>query len=96
MAKAFDATTKQLVEAHPADWLAYAGLPAGDSIRIVDADLSSFSFAADKVIRLATKKFGPPDSNALFTLHAITDVDRIEFLAERLLDARSWEELLRG
>lgn len=289
MAKAFDATTKQLVEAHPADWLAYAGLPAGESIRIVDADLSSFSFAADKVIRvdgpfpyiahfefqsradpdldrrillynvllryrhglpvrsivillrpealspsntggfedsgwpenrlefsykllrvweqpaalalagglgtvplapisavptgqlqdvvrqveerldgespsdareletatfilmglrytremigqllkgarqmkesvtyqaifeegeakgeargeargkaegernlvirLATKRFGPPDSNALFTLHAITDVDRIEFLAERLLDARSWEELLRG
>jgi predicted transposase YdaD len=48
------------------------------------------------VIRLASKKFGPPDANALFTLHAITDVERIEFLAERLLEAASWEDLLRA
>jgi predicted transposase YdaD len=52
MAKAFDATTKQLVEGHPADWIVYAGLPLGESIEVVDADLSSFSFAADKVIRV--------------------------------------------
>jgi hypothetical protein len=28
MAKAFDATTARLIEAHPADWIAVVGLPA--------------------------------------------------------------------
>ena len=38
MAKPFDVTTKQLVELHPADWLAYAGLPPAP-VDVVDADL---------------------------------------------------------
>ena len=49
MAKPYDATTKELLERHPADWLAFAGLPQA-AVRVVDADLSSFTFAADKVI----------------------------------------------
>ena len=48
------------------------------------------------VIRLASKKFGPPDANALFMLHAITDLDRIELLADRILEAASWDDLLRA
>jgi len=50
LAKTFDATTKQLIEAHAADWLAFAGLPMGTTIRVVDADVSSFTACADKVI----------------------------------------------
>jgi predicted transposase YdaD len=52
VAKRFDSTTKQLVEAHPADWLALAGLPSGPPAEVVDADLSSFTLAADKLIRV--------------------------------------------
>jgi predicted transposase YdaD len=52
LAKPFDSTTKQLVEAHPHDWLAYAGLPPAATVRVVDADLSSYTVAADKVLRV--------------------------------------------
>lgn len=52
MAKRFDSTTKQLVEEHPADWLALAGLPSWPPAEVVDADLSSFTHAADKLIRV--------------------------------------------
>jgi predicted transposase YdaD len=54
VAKRFDATIKGLVEAYPADWLAFAGLPAATALEVVDADVSSVSAAADKVIRVPT------------------------------------------
>jgi hypothetical protein len=50
MAKRYDATVKQLVEARPEDWLALLGIPLTGPARIVDADLSSITAAADKVI----------------------------------------------
>lgn len=50
--KAYDATLKHLVEARPADWLSYLGLPIGTQIGAVDADVSSVSAAADKVLRV--------------------------------------------
>jgi hypothetical protein len=40
------------VEAHPHDWLAYAGLPPAATVRVVDADLSSYTVAADKVLHV--------------------------------------------
>lgn len=50
---AFDATTKYLIESHPADWLALAGLRSTSGpIRVVDADLSTIRSAPDKVIVL--------------------------------------------
>ena len=52
MAKQFDSTIKYLVESHPADWLALAGLPVGKRLEVIDADVSSISAAADKVIRV--------------------------------------------
>src|SRR5437867_3423867 len=52
MVKRFDATTKALIESHPADWLAFAGLPAGTRAVVIDTDLSTFSAAADKGIRV--------------------------------------------
>ncbi|HSZ55955.1 MAG TPA: hypothetical protein VK797_09855, partial [Tepidisphaeraceae bacterium] len=52
VAKRFDAAIKHLVEAHPADWLALAGLPIAGTIEVIDADLSSVSPAADKVIKV--------------------------------------------
>ena len=46
------------------------------------------------LIRLGTKRFGPPAPTALTELHRITDGDRLERLAERILDASSWDDLL--
>lgn len=51
-ARRFDATLKHLVESRPAEWLAYLGLPLGTSVGAVDADLSSVTAAADKVLRV--------------------------------------------
>ena len=51
MPQPFDATTKDLVEMHPEDWLAYLGLPRA-AVEVVDADVSTVSAAADKVLRV--------------------------------------------
>jgi predicted transposase YdaD len=50
VAKEYDVTFKHLVEAHPAEWLALSQLPAGKVIEVRDADLSTVSAAADKVL----------------------------------------------
>jgi predicted transposase YdaD len=52
MAKRFDVTLKTLVNAHPTDWLAFAGLPVGTAVAVLEAELSTISAAADKVIRV--------------------------------------------
>ncbi len=52
MAKRYDAAIKHLVEAHPADWLAFAGLPPATQLKVIDADISTVGPAADKVIHV--------------------------------------------
>src|SRR5947209_8579570 len=52
MGKGFDAATKHLIEGHPADWLAYAGLPPATKLRVIDSDLSAITTAADKLIQV--------------------------------------------
>lgn len=56
MVKRYDASIKHMVELHPADWLAAARFPIGGSVTVIDADVSSISPAADKVLRI-----GGPD-----------------------------------
>lgn len=51
MTKKYDVTTKDLVELRPSDWLPYLGLPPAD-VEIVEAELSTVSLAADKVLRV--------------------------------------------
>jgi predicted transposase YdaD len=53
MSKKYDATPKGLVEMGPADWAAFLGLPA-DAVEVVDADVSTVTAAADKVLRVHT------------------------------------------
>lgn len=86
MAKPFDSTTKQLIEAHPADWLAYAGLPVSGPIQIVDADISSFTAAADKVIRVEGPK--PYIAHMELQAGADTELDRRVLLYNVLLGWR--------
>lgn len=51
MANPFDETLKHLVEAQPSAWLEYIGV-AGDPIEVIDADISTMTTAADKVIKV--------------------------------------------
>ncbi len=53
MSKPFDATTKDLIETDPAGWVAFLGRPVPPAaVRVVDADLSTVTTDADKVIRV--------------------------------------------
>src|SRR5437870_6351451 len=55
MPQPFDATTKDLVEMHPEDWLEYLGLPRA-AVELIDADVSTVTAAADKVLRVLEPK----------------------------------------
>jgi len=77
MPQPFDASTKSLIEAQPADWLAYLGLPAA-AVELIPADLSTVTAAADKVLRVAA----PAPWLAHLELQASRDPD----LPERKLE----------
>lgn len=66
MAKAFDATLKQLLDAFAGDWVSWLapriGLPADVAVDPLDVDLSTVQFSADKVFRLL------PPANGLLHL----------------------------
>ena len=49
MSKPFDATPKGLVEIRPTDWPAFLGV-AARAVEVVDADVSTVTAAADKVL----------------------------------------------
>jgi predicted transposase YdaD len=46
------------------------------------------------LLRQGTKRFGVPSEEARSALEAITAIERLEALTERLLDVESWDELL--
>ncbi len=50
MHKPYDSATKSLIEARPIDWLALAGFAPRGPVRVVNADLSTITSQADKVI----------------------------------------------
>ncbi len=47
------------------------------------------------LLRLGRKQFGPPDAATEAALTAVQDLGRLERMADALLTAKSWEELLR-
>jgi len=46
------------------------------------------------LLRLDRKRFGPPDAASAAQVMAIRDHDRLERLADAILTAGSWQELL--
>ena len=52
MSKPFDVTTKYLLQADPAAWLALASLVPDGELTVLDTDLSTVSAVADAVIRI--------------------------------------------
>ena len=54
MSKPFDAALKGMLEQSPRDWAALAGFPRRE-MSVVDADISTVSGAADKVLLVRDK-----------------------------------------
>jgi predicted transposase YdaD len=52
MPQRFDATLKQLVQAHPRDWLAVLHVPAAEPVEVLTPDLSTVTRFADAVLRV--------------------------------------------
>jgi hypothetical protein len=47
------------------------------------------------LLRQGRKRFGDPDPATQAALTAITDLDRLQRMAERLLDVAAWQDLLQ-
>ncbi|MFO0804229.1 MAG: hypothetical protein U0791_14045 [Gemmataceae bacterium] len=76
--KPYDIAAKDLIETDPAGWVTFLGSPAPpDSVRLVDADLSSVSAEADKVIRV--------NATEPWLLHLELQASRDASLARRML-----------
>jgi len=50
----------------------------------------------EMILDLGRKKFGEPTVEQTSVLSATTDFDRLKSLSEKLLDATTWEELLKS
>ena len=46
------------------------------------------------LFRLGRKRFGQPKAAIKAKIEALTDLDRLEQLSDRVLDAKSWDELI--
>ena len=46
------------------------------------------------IVRIGTKRFGPPAESTTRLLQSIGDAGRLELLADRILDAEGWDDLL--
>jgi predicted transposase YdaD len=78
MIKPFDATTRNLIEIAPADWLAFLGIPVSDPSRVtvIDSNLSTVTADADKVLWI--------EEPAPWIEHIELQVGRDTGLAERM------------
>ena len=48
------------------------------------------------LLRLGRKRFGPPSETDEATINALTDLDRLNALLDRVLDVSTWDELLES
>ena len=55
---------------------------------------ASVEEARNLLLRIGRKRFGEPDEDTLATFEAITTLERLERLADRLLDAENWNDLM--
>ena len=54
----------------------------------------SVAEAKKLILRLGLKPLGAPDENVKKSLGAINDLERLEFLVERIFEVKTWQELL--
>ncbi len=72
-----------LEESSTYQWILEKGLAKGEA-----------NEARKLILRLGTKRFGPPSPAVGAALQAATDRERLERLAERTLDAVDWDDLI--
>ncbi|HEV3082762.1 MAG TPA: hypothetical protein VGY66_23460 [Gemmataceae bacterium] len=77
MSLPFDAAGKDLLETYPRDWLVQLDISQGGGVEVIEAELSTVSAQADKVLRIQ-------DANA-WLLHLELQSSRDRQLARRLL-----------
>jgi hypothetical protein len=71
------------------------GEAKGKAEGIAEGEAKGKAEEAKKILlRLGRKRFGPPDKATRATLEALTDLNRLEDLSERVLVVTSWQELL--
>jgi hypothetical protein len=63
-------------------------------LHLILCDLNRVLWTQQIICRLATKRFGPPDELTDLELTAITDLDQLGRVVDRLLEASSWQDLL--
>lgn len=68
------------------DWIA-RGEARGKEMGIMEE-------ARAMILRLGTKKFGPPAQEVRNAVQEITDRERLERIIDRILDATNWDDLL--
>jgi hypothetical protein len=78
-----------------AEWYIYQGRAPGLMEGPIEGRAAGLVEALQStLLRLGRQRFGEPSETFTATLTALTDVDRLEKLTERLLQAASWQELL--
>ena len=84
-----------LEESSTYQWILEKGLVKGEAIGKEKGEVKGEANEARKlVLRLGTKRFGPPSPAVGAALQAATDRERLERLAERTLDAVDWDDLI--
>jgi hypothetical protein len=46
------------------------------------------------ILRLGTKRFGPPTAEIQTYIRSVDELNRLQELLDRVIDAKSWDELL--
>lgn len=72
------------------------GPTLGDLIRAEDVAEGKLEQARALLLRMGRKHFGEPDLATRVALRAVTHLERLEELCERMLDVNSWQELLQA
>lgn len=72
------------------------GLAQGKVVGMVEGLLAGQAAEARKLLLLVgSQHLGPPDEPTRAAINAMTSIDRLERLTERLLSVTSWDELLK-
>ena len=69
-------------------------LPIVEKYREYTAAKTTAEEAKALLLRLGSKRFGVPDASSQAALTAVTSLEALEQLADRLLEVESWQELL--
>jgi hypothetical protein len=72
----------------------YDRVPSWDQLFPTPEAQGYLNGVAASLVRLGCKKFGPPGERVEAAIGAITDLDRLRDLIDRVLDVSSWDELL--